>query len=80
MHLFGLPGYWTRHVGMVMRVIGGDPSRSKVAASTSLMAVDRAGVGEGRTTIEAGYAGGGKDPDFWCAFEVGEVRVIGNEP
>ena len=54
MHLFGLPGYWTRHVGMVMRVIGGDPSRSKVAASTSLMAVDRAGVGEGRTTIEAG--------------------------
>jgi hypothetical protein len=53
-HLFGLPGYWTRHVGMVMRVIEGDPSRSKVAASTSLMAVDRAGVGEGRTTIEAG--------------------------
>ena len=43
MHLFGLPGYWTQHVGMVMRVIGGDPSRSKVAASTSLMAVDRAG-------------------------------------
>ena len=22
MHLFGLPGYWARHAGMVMRVIG----------------------------------------------------------
>ena len=54
MHLFGLPGYWTQHVGMVMRVIGGDPSRSKVAASTSFMAMDRAGVGQDRTTVEAG--------------------------
>ena len=25
-------------------------------------------------------AGGGKDPDFWCAFEDGEVKVIGDEP
>ena len=54
MHLFGLPGYWTQHVGMVMRVIEGDPSGSEVAASTSLMAVDRAGVGQGRMTVEAG--------------------------
>jgi hypothetical protein len=46
MHLFGLPGYWTRHVGMVMRVIGGDPSRPEVAASTSLMA---GGLGGSRT-------------------------------
>ena len=53
-HLFGLPGYWTQHVGMVMRVIEGDPSRSEVAASTSLLAVDRAGVGQGRMTVEAG--------------------------
>jgi len=29
----------------VMRVIGGDPSWSEVAASTSLLAVDQAGVG-----------------------------------
>ena len=36
MHLFGLPGYWTQHVGMVMRVIEGDPSGSEVAASTPL--------------------------------------------
>ncbi len=36
MHLSDLPGYWTQHVGMVMRVIEGDPSRSEVAASTPL--------------------------------------------
>lgn len=35
-HLSGLPGYWTQHVGMVMRVIEGDPSGSEVAASTWL--------------------------------------------
>jgi len=38
----------------VMRVIEGDSFRSEVAASTSLMAVDRAGVGQGRATVEAG--------------------------
>jgi hypothetical protein len=27
-----------------------------------------------------GNAGGGKDPDFWNAFEGGEDRVIGDEP
>jgi hypothetical protein len=27
-----------------------------------------------------GNAGGAKDPDFWCAFEDGEVEVIGDEP
>jgi hypothetical protein len=27
-------------------------------------------------TVEAGNAGGGKDPDFWGAFEEGEVKVI----
>jgi hypothetical protein len=24
--------------------------------------------------------GGAKDPDFWCAFEDGEVVVIGDKP
>jgi hypothetical protein len=24
--------------------------------------------------------GGAKGPDFWCAFEAGEVKVIGDEP
>ena len=27
-----------------------------------------------------GNAGGAKDPDFWRAFEDGEVTVIGDEP
>ena len=27
-----------------------------------------------------GNAGGAKGPDFWCAFEDGEVMVIGDEP
>jgi hypothetical protein len=27
-----------------------------------------------------GNAGGGKGPDFWCAFDDGEERVIGDEP
>ena len=27
-----------------------------------------------------GNAGGAKSPDFWCAFEDGEVVVIGDEP
>ena len=43
MHLFGLPGYWTQHVGRVMRVIEGDPSGSRVAASTSPRAADPGG-------------------------------------
>src|SRR5215472_1937064 len=30
--------------------------------------------------MKLGNAGRGKDPNFWCAFEVGEVRVIGDEP
>jgi hypothetical protein len=48
-----------------------------------------AGVGQGRRSVHAehdfvmtkpGSAGGAKGPDFWCAFEDGEVRVIGDEP
>jgi hypothetical protein len=27
-----------------------------------------------------GNAGGAKDADFWCAFEGGEIVVIGDEP
>jgi hypothetical protein len=30
--------------------------------------------------LKPGNAGGGKDPDFWCAVDDGEVRVIGDEP
>jgi hypothetical protein len=32
----------------------GRPVRSEVAASTLFVAADRAGVGQGRTTVEAG--------------------------
>jgi hypothetical protein len=30
--------------------------------------------------MKLGNASGAKDPDFWCAFEDGEVKVIGDEP
>src|SRR5262249_15811004 len=30
--------------------------------------------------MRLGNSGGGKDPDFWSAFEDGEDRVIGDEP
>jgi hypothetical protein len=30
--------------------------------------------------MKPGNSGGGKDPDFWSAFEDGEDRVIGDEP
>ena len=30
--------------------------------------------------MKPGNAGRGKGPDFWCAFEDGEVTVIGDEP
>ena len=30
--------------------------------------------------LKPGNAGGGKAPDFWRAFEDGEVKVIGDEP
>jgi hypothetical protein len=65
----------------VMRVIEGDPSGSEVAASTP-----HPSGGTGRVSdrvivlLKPGNAGGGKDPDFWCAFDDGEVGVIGDEP
>src|ERR671910_2488030 len=30
--------------------------------------------------LRPGNAGGGKGPDFWCAFDGGEDEVIGDEP
>jgi hypothetical protein len=44
------------------------------------------GGGHGRESdrvigaLRLGNAGGAKDPDFWRAFEDGEVKVIGDEP
>ena len=34
----------------------------------------------GVVPVKPGNAGGGKAPDFWCAFEDGEEGVIGDEP
>ena len=47
-------GGWARHARTVIRVIGGSPMRSRVAASTSRQAADRSGVGQGHRTDEAG--------------------------
>lgn len=64
-----------------MRAIEGGPSGSEVAASTPLRS---GGFGRASDRVvvlsKPGNAGGGKDPDFWCAFDDGEVRVIGDEP
>jgi hypothetical protein len=38
------------------------------------------GASSDPTALGPGNAGGAKDPDFWCAFEAGEVKVIGDEP
>jgi hypothetical protein len=44
------------------------------------------GDGQGRESDRVvrasrpGNGGGAKGPDFWCALEGGEVKVIGDEP
>ena len=60
---------------------GGDPSRTRVAASTSQSGGGHGGSSDGAVgALMPGNAGGAKGPDFWCAFEDGEVKVIGDEP
>ena len=34
----------------------------------------------GTVLLNPGNSGGGKAPDFWCAFEDGEEGVIGHAP
>jgi hypothetical protein len=64
-----------------MQVIGGDPSWARVAASTSLVGGGSGGSRTGSDVLlRPSNVGGGKGPDFWCAFEDGEDRVIGDEP
>ena len=60
-------------------VIGGDPSVARVAASTCLGQRPRRESDRVIGAWRPGNAGGAKDPDFWCAFEAGEVRVIDDE-
>ena len=64
----------------MVRVIGGDPSWARVAASTSRQATALAESDRVVRPLKPSNVGGGKDPDFWCAFEDGEVVVIGDEP
>ena len=68
------PGYGARHVGRVMRVSGGDPSRWGLATPPS----HRRRVGrESERAIRPwrpGNAGGGKGPYFWCALDGAEDR------
>src|SRR5882757_6284813 len=45
-------------------VTGGDPSRARVAASTSRKAAAMVGVGRGNRALMPGNAGGAKGPDF----------------
>src|SRR5215469_10771272 len=47
-------GIWARHAGKVVRVIGGDPSVRRLRLRHRGWAMERMGVGQGRTTIEAG--------------------------
>ena len=54
-HLFDPPGYWARHVGKVIWVIGGDPVLAEVAPPTpSIRIMASPEGGEGRKTVEAG--------------------------
>src|ERR1700687_5984142 len=61
-------------------VTGGDPSRTRGAASASHQAMSRRESDGAIGALMTGNDGGAKGPDFWCAFEDGEVRVIGVEP
>ena len=71
-------GYGTSEGGSQLQ---GETRRwTRVAASASHQAVVTAGVGRGRGALMPGNAGGAKGPDFSCAFEDGEVKVIGDEP
>ena len=74
-HLFGPPGYWARHAGKMIWVIGGDPGWWGVMAPTSSSGWRPARKSD-RVTVPwmSGNAGGGKDPYFRCAFEEGEER------
>src|SRR4051794_37999794 len=60
-----------------MRVIEGDPSGRRLRLRHRFWRWS--GRGADRVTVPSrpGNAGGGKDPDFGCAFDACDVRVIG---
>jgi hypothetical protein len=63
-----------------MRVIGGDPLGRRSRLRRCFW--QRTGWESDRVVrpLRPGNAGGGKDSDFWHAFEDGEDVVIGDEP
>jgi hypothetical protein len=59
----------------------GRPIAGRVAASTTSSGRRLWWESDGAIVLmKPGNSGGGKDPDFWNAFEDGEDRVIGDEP
>lgn len=61
--------------GRVAELIMRPPPRSLVACEPCSQGVDLV-----IRPLRPGNSGGGKDTDFWCAFEVGEEGAIGDEP
>ena len=47
------PGYWARHVGRVVRVIGGDPRGRGFGFEPIERMASRAGVGQGHSSVDA---------------------------
>src|ERR1700676_2638701 len=72
-------GKWARHVGRVVRSYRGRPVADE-GSGLSIASGGGHGGGGGIGALKAGNAGGAKGPDFWRAFEDGEVKVIGDEP
>src|ERR1700680_3558848 len=61
-------------------VIGGDPSGRGERPQRCFRRRPRRESDGVVGAMKLGNASGAKDPDFWCAFEDGEVKVIGDEP
>jgi hypothetical protein len=66
---------------MNLRWKGGSGNRGRAVCceGSGLNVASGGGIG-GSQTGSYDHSGGGKAPDFWCAFEEGEVKVIGDEP
>jgi hypothetical protein len=59
---------------------GGDPSGRRSRLQRRLGRRIGRESDRGTVLLNPGNSGGGKAPDFWCAFEDGEERVIGHAP
>ena len=75
-HLFRSIGVMARHVGRVSWVIGGGPRRTEVAPPTSSRRWSQRALNRVVILLRKGNASGGKDPDFWYAFEGAEDRWL----